>query len=157
MGNSEIILCTVLILHREKPKPFEVKRLTQSPKISYLSPNSEGGDLDAGLAYQREPTKPQTSCPAHSAWHAAPLSPPLPQLPSKTTSKRPSLPPTNTHTLTRATSHGRKGTESEREWRTERTLGNQTPHASRKQSKSFEWKFNKTVTPMSTHIHIHRS
>ena len=94
MGDSEITLYTILILHREKSKPLEVKRLTQSPIISYLSsPNSEGGGMDAGLAYQREPAKPQASCPAHSAWHAASLSPPLPQLPSKTTSKRPNLPP----------------------------------------------------------------
>ena len=39
--------------------------------------------MDAGLAYQREPAKPQASCPAHSAWHAASLSPPLPQLPAR--------------------------------------------------------------------------
>lgn len=134
MGDSEITLYTILILHREKSKPLEVSRLTQSP-ISYLSsPNSEGGGMEAGLAYQREPIKPQTSCPAHSAWPAASLSPPLPQLPSKTTSKRPSLPPTNTHTLTRATNHGRgqkvKGSGEQRGLR-----GNQTPHASRKQSK----------------------
>ena len=136
MGDSEITLYTILILHREKSKPLEVKRLTQSPIISYLSsPNSEGGGMDAGLAYQREPAKPQASCPAHRAWHAASLSPPLPQLPSKTTSKRPNLPPTNTHTLTRATSHGRKGTESD-SGRQRGLRGNQTPHASRKQSKS---------------------
>ena len=132
MGDSEITLYTILILHREKSKPLEVSRLTQSP-ISYLSsPNSEGGGMEAGLAYQREPIKPQTSCPAHSAWPAASLSPPLPQLPSKTTSKRPRLPPTNTHTLTRATNHGRKGTESERQWRTERTQGEPDPTCSQK-------------------------
>lgn len=94
-------------LTQRKTKALKGEKTSTKPESKFVTiPGPTEGGLDAGLQYQREPTKPHTSCPAHSYWHAALLSPPLPTVFKDQHKKA---------THIRATKHGRKKTERERQ------------------------------------------
>lgn len=111
LGDLKITLYSPLILHRRKIKALKGEKTYTKPESkSFTIPRSWRRSLDAGLQYQREPTKPHTSCPAHSYWHAALLTPPLPMVFKDQHKKA---------THTRAAKHGRKKQKGEGRWRAE--------------------------------------